>query len=131
MIPASREVVESFWAAMQENDWARAADHLADGCVIDWPCSGEQIVGRDDYAAVQATYPTGTGRWSFDIHRIVAEGDVVVSEATVTDGEQAARVIAFSILGDGRIVHQIEYWPMPYEAPPGRGHLTRAIAPIP
>jgi len=54
-----------------------------------------------------------------------------VSEVTATDGEQAARVVAFSILDDGRIAHQIEYWPMPYEPPPGRDHLTRAIARIP
>ena len=41
---------------------------------------------------MQPRYPTNTGRWSFDVHRIVADGDVVVSEVTVTDGEQAARV---------------------------------------
>jgi limonene-1,2-epoxide hydrolase len=128
---SSREIVESFWEAMQRNDWERAAGHLTENCVIEWPCSGERIVGRADFAALQADYPTNTGRWSFEIHRIVAEGDVVVSEVTTTDGEQAARVVAFSLLEDGRIARQIEYWPMPYEPPPGRAHLTQAIARIP
>ncbi len=128
---SSRGIVESFWAAMQTNDWGDAAGHLADNCVVDWPCSGERIVGRDDFAAMQARYPTNTGRWSFDVHRIVAEGNAVVSEVTVTDGEQAARVIAFSILDDDRIAQQIEYWPMPYEPLPGRDDLTQAIARIP
>jgi limonene-1,2-epoxide hydrolase len=128
---SSRGIVESFWAAMQKNDWGHAARHLADNCVVDWPCSGERIVGRADFAAMQARYPTNTGRWSFDVHRIVAEGNVVVSEVTVTDGEQAARVIAFSILDDDRIAQQIEYWPMPYEPLPGRDDLTQAIARIP
>jgi len=50
--PASREVVESFWAAMQENDWARAADQLADGCVIDWPCSGEPGAPNQNVSSV-------------------------------------------------------------------------------
>jgi limonene-1,2-epoxide hydrolase len=127
----SRDVAESFWAAMQDNDWERAAGHLSENCVIDWPCSGERIVGRDDFAALQARYPTNTGRWSFDVHRIVAEGDVVVSEVTTTDGEQAARVVAFSILADGRIARQVEYWPMPYDPRPGRDDLTQAIARIP
>ena len=80
---------------------------------------------------MQARYPTNTGRWSFDVHRIVSEGNVVVSEVTVTDGEQAARVIAFSILDDDRIAQQIEYWPMPYEPLPDRDDLTQAIARIP
>jgi limonene-1,2-epoxide hydrolase len=128
---SSRGIVESFWAAMQENDWKQAAGHLTANCVVDWPCSGERIVGRPDFAAMQARYPTNTGRWSFDVHRIVAEGNVVVSEVTVTDGEQAARVIAFSILEDDRIAHQIEYWPMPYEPSPGRDGLTQVIARIP
>jgi ketosteroid isomerase-like protein len=116
---------------MQANDWAHATGYLTEGCVVDWPCSGERIVGREHFAALQARYPTNTGRWSFDVHRIVAEGDVVVSEVTVTDGEQAARVVAFSLLADGRISRQIEYWPMPYEPLPGRDDLTQPIARIP
>jgi len=128
---SSRSIVESFWAAMQENDWEQAAGHLTENCAVDWPCSGERVVGREDFAALQARYPTNTGRWSFDVHRIVADGNVVVSEVTVTDGEQAARVVAFSILDDGHIAHQIEYWPMPYDPLPGRGDLTHAIARMP
>ena len=44
---------------------------------------------------------------------------------------QAARVVAFSMVDDGRISHQIEYWPMPYEPRPGREDLTQAIPRIP
>ena len=116
---------------MNENDWHRAARHLTEDCLIDWPCSGERIVGRDDFAAVQAGYPTNTGRWDFDVHRIVAEDDIVVSEVTVSDGEQAARVVAFSVLDGSLIAHQVEYWPMPYEPRPGREALTQPTARIP
>ena len=128
---SSREIVESFWAAMQDNDWARAAGHLTPDCVIDWPCSGERIVGRADYAAIQARYPTRTGRWSFDVHRIVAEDDAAVSEVTVSDGEQTARVVAFSTLDGRSIAHQVEYWPEPYDPRPGRADLTQPIERIP
>ncbi len=116
---------------MEDNDWERAAAHLSEDCLIDWPCTGERIVGRDDFAAMQARYPTTTGRWSFEVHRIVADGDVVVSEVTVTDGEQAARVVAFSIFEGDQVTHQIEYWPVAYEPLPGREDLTRPIPPIP
>ena len=116
---------------MQENDWHRAAGHLTEGCTIDWPCSGERIVGRDDFAAIQARYPTDTGRWTFDVHRIVVEDNIVVSEVTASDGEQAARVIAFSIFDGSLIAHQIEYWPMPYEPRSGREDLTQPIERIP
>ena len=128
---SGREVLLSFWAAMQANDWGRAAGHLSSDCAVDWPCSGEQIVGRSDYASMQARYPTRTGRWTFDVHRLIAEGDTVVSEVTVTDGEQSARLVAFSELSGGLISRQVEYWPMAYEPLPGREDLTRPIDPVP
>ncbi len=130
-IVSSRELINSFWAAMQANDWEQAASYLAPACVIDWPCSGERIVGRSDFAAVQAGYPTGTGHWSFDVHRLVVDGDTVVSEVTVTDGEQSARVIAFSDIDGEQIVRQVEYWPTAYDPLPGRADLTRVTDRIP
>ena len=120
----SRELIETFWKAMQANDWEGAAECLAPDVVIDWPCSGERILGRGDFVAVQADYPTGTGRWSFDVHRLLADGDTVVSEVTVTDGEQSARVVAFSEIEDGQVSRQVEYWPAAYDPPPGREGLT-------
>jgi hypothetical protein len=116
---------------MQENDWHRAADHFSPDVEIDWPCSGERIVGRENFAAIQALYPTSTGRWSFDVHQIVAEEDIVVSEVTATDGEQAARVVAFSIFDGSQIKHQIEYWPIGYDPQPGREGLTQPIPRVP
>jgi limonene-1,2-epoxide hydrolase len=127
----TREVVELFWSAMKSNDWARAASHLADDCIVDWPCSGERIIGREDFAAMQARYPTNTGRWTFDVHRIVVEDDVAVSDVTVTDGEQSAQVIVFSFVDAERIRRQLEYWLMAYDPPPGREDLTRTIAHVP
>lgn len=127
----TREVLTSFWAAMKDNDWERAAAHLAEEAQTDWPCTGERIVGRTAYAAIQADYPTETRRWTFDIHRLLADGDTGVSEVTVTDGDQSARVVAFSTVSDGLITHQVEYWPSAYEPSPERAHLVQRIEPVP
>jgi len=97
--------VSAFWAAMQANDWHKAATYLAPEYVIDWPCSGERIAGRSDFASIQARYPTNTGRWSFDV--------------------------AFSELAGAQIARQIEYWPASYDPLPGREDLTRRIDRVP
>ena len=128
---SSRELVRRFWAAMQANDWKSAAGFLGPQCVIDWPCSGERIVGRDNFVAVQVRYPTNTGRWNFDVHRLVAEGNVVVSEVTVSDGEQSALVVAFSDVDGDQIVRQVEYWPAAYDPMPGREDLMELIERVP
>lgn len=127
----TRDVVAGFWSAMQRNDWTGAAAFLARGCTVDWPCSGERIVGREDFVAVQVRYPTATGRWEFAVHRLVVDGAVAVSEVSVTDGEQSARVVAFSEVEGEHITRQVEYWPTAYDPPPGRDDLTRPIDRIP
>ena len=127
---ASREVVDSFWAAMRANDWDAAAAHFADGFVVDWPCSGERITTRENYAEIQRRYPSA-GRWTFDIHSLVADADRAVTELTASDGEQAARAIFISEVAGDRIVRQVEYWPVAYEPPAWREDLAERIEPVP
>jgi limonene-1,2-epoxide hydrolase len=124
-------VVERFWMAMQRNDWTAAADLFVEKITIDWPCSGERIVGRADFVALQERYPTTTGHWEFEVHRLVSDGVTTVSEVTVTDGVQSARVVAFSDVADGQITRHVEYWPTAYEPPADRADLVERIPPVP
>jgi ketosteroid isomerase-like protein len=110
----SKQVVQAFWAAMQTNDFKRAGELLHDEYVLEWPQSGERIHGRANFVAVNENYPAH-GRWEFTIHRLLAEGDEVVSDVGVTDGVVQARVVTFSTVRDGRILRQTEFWPDPFE----------------
>jgi limonene-1,2-epoxide hydrolase len=125
-----REVVESFWEAMRANDWSAAAAHFAPDTVIEWPCSGERIRSPAAWAELQARYPAA-GRWSFDLHRLVADEHTAVSECTVTDGAHPARVVAFSDVEGDRIVRQVEYWMLAYEPADWRSDLADRIDPVP
>ena len=71
--------------------------------------------------AVNTHYLTN-GRWNFSMHRLLAEGNDVVTEVTVSDAEQTGRAITFSTVQDGRIVQQTEYWPDPFEPAAWRAH---------
>jgi ketosteroid isomerase-like protein len=115
----NKQVVEEFWAAMQTNDFKSAGEFLHDDYVLEWPQSGEQIRGRANFIAINEHYPAN-GRWEFTIHRIVAEGDEVVSDVGVTDGTITGRAITFSTVRDGKIIYQTEFWPDPFEPPTWR-----------
>ena len=115
----SKRVVERYWAAMQTNDFQRAAEFLHDDYRLEWPQSGERIRGRANFVAVNANYPAH-GRWEFAVQRIVAEEHQVVSDVSVTDGVIVARVITFSTIREEKILHQTEFWPDPFEAPAWR-----------
>lgn len=115
----NKETVQAFWHAMQSNDFRAAGELLADEFVLEWPQSGERIRGRDNFALVNEHYPT-VGRWAFTVHRLVAEEKTVVTDVTVTDGVTSGRAVTFSTVRDGKIVHQVEYWPDPFDAPEWR-----------
>ena len=115
----SKRVVEQFWEAMQTNDFRAVGELLHDDYLLEWPQSGERVRGRANFVAINEQYPAH-GRWEFTVHRILAEGDEAVSDVGVTDGVIRARVITFSTIRDGKILHQTEFWPDPYEPAPWR-----------
>jgi ketosteroid isomerase-like protein len=112
---SSKRVVEQFWKAMQSNDFSAVGELLHEEYLLEWPQSGERVRGRENFVAINENYPAH-GRWEFTVHRILAEGDEVVSDVDVTDGVIRGRVITFSRIQDGKILHQTEFWPDPFEA---------------
>lgn len=119
MNAAARDIVAQFWATMNSNDWRAAAELFHDDYVLEWPQTGERIIGRENFAAINAHYPAA-GRWRFTVNSLIAEGDTVVTDVTVTDGAVVATAITFSTVRDGRISRQREYWPDPGPAPEWR-----------
>ena len=112
-------LIQRFWDTMQTNDFRAAGDLLHDDFVLEWPQSGETVRGRDNFAAINEHYPAA-GRWRFEIHRILCDGDQVVTDVSVTDDVITGRAITFSTVCDGRILHQTEFWPDPFEPAPWR-----------
>lgn len=115
----TRRVIADFWAAMATNDFTHAAGWLTEDAEIHWPQSREIIRGRANFAALNAAYPA-VGRWRFDIHRILAEGDQAAYDITVRDDRLTARVVGFATVKGGLISRAVEYWPEDYPAPAWR-----------
>lgn len=122
----SKQVLENFWETMKTNDFYAVAGLLHDDYVLEWPQSGERIRGRENFAVINTAYPA-EGKWQFTINQIVAEGDFVVTDVTVTDGSRTDRAITFSTVRDGKILKQIEFWPEPFEAPAWRAQWVERI----
>jgi hypothetical protein len=111
----AKQVVAQFWSMMHTNDFEAASRLLHVDYVLDWPQSGERVRGRDNFVAINAHYPAA-GRWQITLDRLVAEGDEVASQVTVTDGAILSKAITFSTVRDGLILRQTEYWPDPFPA---------------
>jgi len=125
--PSPESVVREFWRLMATNDFHSVRAVLAHEFVMDWPQSKERIRGAENFARMNAEYPT-TGRWLFQINRLIASAGEVVTQVSVTDGTQSAEPISFFTVVGGRITHLVEYWPEPFAAPESRRHITEPLA---
>ena len=120
------EVVESFWKLMATNNFRSVGLLLSDDFVLEWPQSGERIRGRDNFAAMNEEYPAH-GRWEFTVNKIIGSDVEAVSDVSVTDGVQQARVVSFFTIENGQILRMIEFWPDNYPAPENRRHLVERM----
>jgi ketosteroid isomerase-like protein len=121
-------VVREFWRLMATNDFASVKAVLSSRFVLEWPQTNERIRGAENFARMNAEYPTTTGRWHFKINHLVAQTNTVVTQVSVTDGKQNGEAISFFTVQGGKITHLLEYWPEPSAAPHNRRHLTEPIA---
>jgi ketosteroid isomerase-like protein len=107
--------VRALWDRMQARDWMGLRELLADGLVVEWPVSGERIVGPDNYVTINAEYPQG---WSISVLRIVGDGETAVSEVEVPHETMGVhRAASFWTVRDGLVTQAREYWTQPGSDP--------------
>jgi limonene-1,2-epoxide hydrolase len=122
----NKQILENFWATMATNDFNAVAQLLHADYILEWPQSGERIRGRDNFATVNTFYPA-EGKWTFKINHIAADGDMVITDVSVSDGKRHDRAITFSTVHDGKISKQVEFWPETFEAPAWRAQWVEKI----
>lgn len=117
------DVVTAFWTAVDARDWGAVAATLADDVVYVVPQTRERVVGRDAVVRFNAEFP---GDWNLSITTLVADdARAATTIRFVLPGEDDQTGIAFFTLdGTGRIARMEDWWPEPYEPPPGREHLV-------
>jgi len=115
-------VVAAFWAAVAARDWQAFGALLADEVVYEAPQTRERVRGREAYVRFNAEYP---GDWQVVVERVVGEGPHAASWIRFrVDGSEQQGICFFDLAADGRIVRLFDFWPEPYEPPPGREHLV-------
>ena len=109
------DVVRALWQHFQARDWAAARALVHDGATIDWPATGERLVGAEVFIRANAEYPEG---WTIHLLQLAALQDGRVMSAVRVDHPPAS-FLAQSVfrVRDGRIKSGEELWAT-CEAPP-------------
>lgn len=116
-----KAIVAAFVDRLERRDWPALAELLDPDVVYEVPQTRERIRGRDRYVTFNAEYP---GDWHLE--PVVVLGDERAGGVLFrwTVGDEDAFGIAFFELDGGRITRITDFWPEPYEPPPGREHLV-------
>lgn len=119
----TKQLIERFFAALESRDWSGFADVLHPEVVYEIPQSRERILGRDSYVQFNREYP---GDWHLTPTVILVDGAEGVGrfQWRVGDGPIEEAFVFFGVV-DGRLARVTDFWPEPYDPPPGREHLTQ------
>jgi ketosteroid isomerase-like protein len=116
------DLIRRYWDAADRRDWEAFAATLAADVVYEVPQTRERVRGRDAYLRFNRDYP---GDWRVTIRRVVADraGGVAWTDFTIGDETQTG-IHFFTVGDDGLITRVDDFWPEPYDPPPGRDHLV-------
>jgi ketosteroid isomerase-like protein len=96
-----------------------------DDAIMDWPQSGERIVGSVNRRAVYRAFPSLP---TIMPRRMLSDGDLVVAEATLDYGGGSVYNGVFIFeFRDGKISREIAYWCETFEAPEWRAQWVEKV----
>jgi ketosteroid isomerase-like protein len=119
---AGMDLIREYWAACDARDWAAFGALLAPDVVYELPQTRERVRGRAAVVRFNAEFP---GDWRLAVERVVGDDRHAASWIRFRlDGAEQPAVSFFDLDAAGLIARITEYWPDPYEPPPGRAHLV-------
>ncbi len=114
----NRRLIERFWSDLYERDYDKVGCYFAeDGLYEDVPAPDSGAVGPKAVAARLRIGLEPVDRYVHHLHRMVSEGDTVVTEHTEDWHFHSGEVVSLPfvsihVVKDGRIVLWRDYWDM-------------------
>jgi ketosteroid isomerase-like protein len=115
---ANRATLEALVAALNAGDLEGLDKVFTDDVVMEWPQSGERIVGEKNRREVYSRFPSLP---QVAPRRMTGSADLWVVEASLDygDGDPFQCVFVFE-MRDGLIAKETGYWSKPFPAPDWR-----------
>jgi len=121
-----RGALNRHWSASAAGDANAEHDIYADDAICDYPQSGERILGRSNLQALRIHHPGKPA--GFNVKRILGNGDLWITEYTITYQGRSAYTVSIMEFRNGKVVHETQYFADPFEAPAWRIQSFQQIA---
>jgi ketosteroid isomerase-like protein len=114
---ANQQVVERLIECINQRRVEVMDELFHEDAVMDWPQSGERVIGGDNRRAIYGAFP---GLPAITPRRMLAAGDLVVAEAYLDYGQAGFNTVFIFEFRDGRIARETAYWAAPFDPPAWR-----------
>jgi len=107
-----RAVLDRHWAASDASDFEVEHEIYRDDAVLDYPQSGERIVGRRNIQVSRAAQPNLK---RFAVRRIVGAAGLWVTEFVLTYDGRPSYTVSIMEFTDGKVARETQYFADPFE----------------
>jgi hypothetical protein len=105
-------------------DLERIHESYHDDVVVEFPQSGERILGKKNIYELREHY---TAKLSFKILRMRGEGNLWITELIITYDGRPVYVVTVMEFREGKIAHETHYYADPFEPPEWRSQWVEII----
>lgn len=109
------------WDASDANDFEVEHEIYHEDAVLDYPQSGERIRGRDRICQSRRLQPNSK---RFAVRRIVGNGDLWVSEFTLTYDGVPSYAVSIMQFSNGLVAQETQYFTDRFDPSASRAHLV-------
>jgi ketosteroid isomerase-like protein len=102
----------------------RIHDIYHEDVIVEFPQSGERIIGKRNIYELRAHYLAKLG---FKVLRVRGEGSLWVSEIIITYDGRPVNVVTIMEFRDGKVAHESHYYADPFEPPEWRSQWVERI----
>ena len=114
--------ISRFYESLEARDWSALEELLDPDIVYEVPQTRERVSGRAAYLRFNQQYP---GDWHLVVRAVHENGSGGAAEVCFCVGGEEMVNVAFFELSAERVRAIRDYWPEPYEPPPGRERLVQ------
>jgi ketosteroid isomerase-like protein len=119
---ANEAVIEQLIKCINDRKIEVMDELFRDDAVMDWPQSGEQVVGAENRRGIYGAFPQLP---NITPRRMVSDGDLVVAEASLDYGGPSYKTVFIFEFKDGKIAKETAYWSEAFEAPAWRSKWVK------
>ncbi|EJC80221.1 hypothetical protein Rleg4DRAFT_1839 [Rhizobium leguminosarum bv. trifolii WSM2297] len=125
---ACRAALERHWIASDAGDFEVEHEIYSDNAVLEYPQSGERIVGRGKIRESRFVQPN---QKRFTVKRILGNGNLWVTEFVLIYDGKPSYTVSIMEFHAGLVAQETQYFADPFAPSPTRANLVEAMTHTP